>query len=1626
MRVAVCMACAAVSAAVWGGGLDAEGFVRDWLVSGPYPNYRNADGSTRGLAMDFLADEGGEAYVFPRAGDRRTVEFLADKSKLIAGIGSVNEWGRTETFVADATWRPLSSPAGIINTDGLFPAVEDYFVAYAVCYFKAPSAMDVKIAVGSDDYHKIWLNDRQIGSRNTSQAVVPQNFVYAARVRKGWNKLLFKLVEVTQGSGFCVQLLDAQLRPVSGIVIDNALSGKALSEFEKSLHPPRPVAVVAKENAELEAAISRLKKTRLPELERKVADLAVAKGNARKRLNEAFKAAERRFAAIREGNLADAPNSSDRPLGGKETRRKLCLNGDWSGSADGGKTWESVRVPLMVSGHYFLGWHNPIVKEDPKNPWSKARPMKGWEDWRLSPLSVADNFRKRPALYRTAFAWDGEGGVDFVSEGIQGSAKVYCNGVPCGTYDGNIGIVRMPLAGLRRGQNVLTVEFGLMRTGQHSRDGLLGDVYVEYLPETRVDGVQINTSWERAEITVRAELSNRTGKAATVEVRPKVVERGRVRLELPSVRVKLEAGKTAFVGSRSKWADPKPWGPGGKYGNPDLYELVSDVYEDGRLVDRHRETFGFREFRIFHTDFFLNGKRIVLQGDTGHTAFEDKRVRDIAWNIYREDGVNIIRTHDGAYWSVPAVADADKVGMLMYVQMYPLLFPQHMSYDKAKKLPIIPPEEWVKREEHRWNLANYARWWKTFRNHPSVVIWSTDNEVLTQAWDTAADADFNVRNEKVAALYEKYVKSLDPTCVMTRNGDLSTQNHKQRWFEVPPCDTANYHYPDFNIAGQVVNWRKTYEWRPAVFGETLYCSYGQWDGWPGPVPSQVAKKAERVRRVVGIYREEEVPCAVFMGVGLDSYAQEDDTGKGNPWGITKRQKDAFAKDGTPIPGFGPRDYPWAEIKWPSLSGRGLRPVAKRLNYWYYTCELINAYDPKRPAVARNAVAKAYRDTLLPQPALRNGPDAEALVKGAAPYEDVWAAGPEGYMLGVRADADGTAWFREIAPGDYTFTAGGERLCATLAPRGDAALKPGFEGVPTLHFNKKHEGENEMTIKSLLAAGAVAAAVQMPAAPKAQLVPGDLAVRDLEVGACLFRDRTFVLRELPDQLKGLVFLAGPFADEPSVRAEVARGGVLTVLSPESGPVSQAKLLMEQGFAVDESISAFQTWGKWAIDRARVWRKEVKKGERITFGKWAILCGFDASNMHVERPTAKNRELVARLKGELTREEVIDVNVTSPDYAVFIPPNPGKRQERVKAVTHDIYNDHFQVIYDERRKCHYAFWTQATREPMADHHTAFRKSVDGGRTWSPLKVLAGSMSTNRADLAKNPGASWQQPMLAKTGRLYVLWGRSTDHLMGGRYSDDGGETWSEPDIVDFDPRTPREVASGAGRASWWCNWQRPLRLGPEGHFLVGSSRGDDGLEFWEFPNIDDNPDIKNVKVLVHNTGDKALKVPFRNERGRCICEEASIMKLPDGRLFAVMRATGGAAVWSVSSDQGRNWTQPEQLRTKDGGELIRHSVSPCPCYDWKGCEAGSGLYFGLFHLEVTDHRGPLFFVPGKFNPTAHQPVEFTGRPKLFEPRSHWNSFYTSYTTAPDGTGTLWYPDAAKFYLLGRDIMSNLMTW
>ena len=150
-------------------------------------------------------------------------------------------------------------------------------------------------------------------------------------------------------------------------------------------------------------------------------------------------------------------------------------------------------------------------------------------------------------------------------------------------------------------------------------------------------------------------MVNRTRLLQRATVRQYAVRDGRIRLRLPEREVSLPSGQRIRLENVSGWADPLVWGIGGDYGNPDLYELVTDIWVGDRLVDRHRQTFGFREFWIWHTDFFLNGRRILLQGDTGHGGLNEQRFRDIFWPLLRADGINTLRQHDSDYWSVSGV-----------------------------------------------------------------------------------------------------------------------------------------------------------------------------------------------------------------------------------------------------------------------------------------------------------------------------------------------------------------------------------------------------------------------------------------------------------------------------------------------------------------------------------------------------------------------------------------------------------------------------------------------------------------------------------------------------------------------------------------------------------------------------------------------------------------------------------------------------------------------------------------------------------------------------------------------------------------------------------------------------------
>ncbi len=403
-----------------------------------------------------------------------------------------------------------------------------------------------------------------------------------------------------------------------------------------------------------------------------------------------------------------------------------------------------------------------------------------------------------------------------------------------------------------------------------------------------------------------------------------------------------------------------------------------------------------------------------------------------------------------------------------------------------------------------------------------------------------------------------------------------------------------------------------------------------------------------------------------------------------------------------------------------------------------------------------------------------------------------------------------------------------------------------------------------------------------------------------------------------------------------------------------------------------------------------------------------------------------------KNEIEKE----LKRTKPDFVVYVP-------KSTDGFTKDTGNEHFILIQWKENLV--AFWTQSTYEGMPDQRVVMSTSQDQGISWTKPFVIAGP--------DRNKGkymASWQFPLVSKSGRIYLIYNRNTGindvfkhttGLMAGRFSDDG-KTWSEEEIIHMDRSiwdNPRpEVPAN------WIVWQKPERIS-KGKYFTGFTRWISPsvckpgpfnkwwsfasvIEFMRFENIDENPDISSIKISFFASNEKALKVGLIDHPEISVVQEPSIVKLPDGRIFCVMRTTTGNPYWSVSSDEGETWQKPQALRQYDEGPLILHPCAPCPIYEVK-----EGEYIMLIHnndgavklrkdMHAEIYRRPVYILRGIFRKDAKQPVWFSEPVFLMDNDGVQLlrvglSMYSSITRHKDYL-TLWYPDR-KFFLLKKKI-------
>jgi hypothetical protein len=405
---------------------------------------------------------------------------------------------------------------------------------------------------------------------------------------------------------------------------------------------------------------------------------------------------------------------------------------------------------------------------------------------------------------------------------------------------------------------------------------------------------------------------------------------------------------------------------------------------------------------------------------------------------------------------------------------------------------------------------------------------------------------------------------------------------------------------------------------------------------------------------------------------------------------------------------------------------------------------------------------------------------------------------------------------------------------------------------------------------------------------------------------------------------------------------------------------------------------------------------------------------------------------------------EIRRTNPDYVVYIPKSSD-------GSTCDTGNEHF-LVFDGPDGSLMAVWTQSSAEGEPDQRIVFARSDDEGKTWTSSRIIAGPIPPAVGNLA-----SWGFPLVSKSGRIYVLYSKHmgifdtffhTTGLMAGIYSDDAGQSWSEPQIIEM-PRSQYDNPDPKYPGNWIV-WQKPLRLSEDKYF-VGFTRWvseavrhsppnqswtsvESVVEFMRFENIDNNPEPKDIQITFFAQNEQAIRVPHPEDPKVSLVQEPSIVKLPDGNLFAAMRTSAGHPYYILSKDNGRTWSAPEPMRYQDDGQAIEHPLSPCPIYD-----LGDGHYLFMYHNHdghfgpwpKIDHvRRPLWISLGEYRKNARQPIWFSP-PKFFFDNEGVSlgkfgrndiSMYASFTIR-HGRKTLWYPDR-KFFLVGRNISEELL--
>jgi beta-galactosidase len=468
-------------------------------------------------------------------------------------------------------------------------------------------------------------------------------------------------------------------------------------------------------------------------------------------------------------------------------QREQNFDSDWKfnrGDATGAETvgfddsqWRQLDLP-----HDWSIEDLPVAEIKKQiGPFSEDSPGKG----------ATGNVLGGIGWYRKTFALDqttkGKK-VQILFDGVYMNSEVWINGLSLGVHPYGYTPFYYDLTSFLKPageSNILAVKVN--NSGKNSRWYSGSGIYrhVNLLVTEKINipvwGISVVTpevSKENATVKVNIKVANEAKESGKLQVLTRLIS--------PTSEANIEAKTTIdpFSGGLAdaeqifQLKNPALW----SIETPQLYQAVTEVRFNGKIVDQQTTSFGIRSIEFSaENGFLLNGEKVLLKGGCIHhdngplgsatiDRAEERRVE-----LMKKFGFNAIRTSHNPP-SRQFLEACDRLGVVVIDE----------SFDQWQR-PKNPDDYNLYFDQ--WHQLDVEAMVLRDRNHPSVIIWSIGNEI-----NERADSSGLAITKKLGNIIKKIDQSRPITAAICEFWDIKGKP----WDDTAPAfallDVGGYNY----------------------------------------------------------------------------------------------------------------------------------------------------------------------------------------------------------------------------------------------------------------------------------------------------------------------------------------------------------------------------------------------------------------------------------------------------------------------------------------------------------------------------------------------------------------------------------------------------------------------------------------------------------------------------------------------------------------------------------------------------------------------------------------------------------------------------------------------------------------